>query len=204
MSATAQMMFTIGTAATAGGANNWPAGEPPAFAVDGNPNTKYLNFAKLNTGYVFTPTTTGTVVTGIKFTTANDSPERDPASYILYGSNSLVASTNPGDVLNVSTGFTQISTGSLTLSETRLTAGGDVTFTNATAYNTYLLVFPTVRNEAGANSMQIGEAVLQTAGGAVGAAGTVGGGLLTTVPEAGSTALLGLAGLGLVSRRRRA
>lgn len=203
VSAHAQLMFTIGTAATTGGANNWPGGETPGFAVDANSGTKYLNFAKLNTGYIFTPSVGSTVVTGINFTTANDSPDRDPASFVLYGSNSLVASATAGATFDVSGGFTQIATGALALTDTRLTAGGNATFANSTGYTTYLLVFPTVKNASGANSMQIAEAVLQTAGGAVAGTGTIGGGLLATVPEAGSTSLLGLAGLGLLTRRRR-
>lgn len=203
VSAQAQLMFTIGTANTVAGANNWPGGETPDFAVDANSGTKYLNFAKLNTGYIFTPSVGGTVVTGINFTTANDAVERDPASYVLYGSNSLNASATPGATFDVSGGFTQIANGSLSLTDNRLTAGGNVTFSNTTAYTTYLLVFPTVKNASGANSMQIGEAVLQTAGGAVAGAGTIGGGLLATVPETGSASLLGLAGLGLLTRRRR-
>lgn len=203
VSAHAQLMFTIGTANTTAGANNWPAAETPGLAVDANSGTKYLNFAKLNTGYIFTPSVGSTVVTGINFTTANDSPERDPASYVLYGSNSLTANATAGTSFDVSGGFTQIATGSLSLTDTRLTAGGNVTFSNSTAYTTYLLVFPTVKNAAGANSMQIAEAVLQTSGGAVAGTGTIGGGLLATVPEAGSTSLLSLAALGLLSRRRR-
>ncbi|MDB6133323.1 MAG: hypothetical protein JWM59_1566 [Verrucomicrobiales bacterium] len=202
--AKAQVLFTIGTAGTTGGTNNWPAGEAPAFGVDGTPGTKYLNFAKLNTGLVFTPSTAGTVVTGINFTTANDAVDRDPASYILLGSNSAIVSDVAGSTLDVSASFTQIAGGTLSLPAERLTVGGGVTFTNTNAYNTYLLVFPTVKNEVGANSMQIGDAILQTSGGGIGSAGTpVGGGVLTVVPETGSAALLGLTGLGLLARRRR-
>ncbi|RYD36544.1 MAG: hypothetical protein EOP86_05705 [Verrucomicrobiaceae bacterium] len=201
--AKAQLLFTIGTAGTTASTNNWPAGEAPAFGVDGTPGTKYLNFAKLNTGLVFTPSTAGTVVTGINFTTANDAVDRDPASYILFGSNSAVVSDVAGSTLDVSASFTEISAGTLALPAERLTVGGAVTFANTTAYNTYLLVFPTVKNEVGANSMQIGDAILQASGGIGGAGTPVGGGVLTAVPETGSAALLGLTGLGLLARRRR-
>ena len=44
-----------------------------------------LNFAKLNTGLSLKPTVGSTVVTGLRFTTANDAPERDPATYTLEG-----------------------------------------------------------------------------------------------------------------------
>lgn len=200
VSAHAQVMFTVGAVGTAGNVNNWPAAESPGSTTDGNTATKYLNFGKLNTGYILSPTTTGTVVTGINFATANDAVERDPASFILFGSNSQTASITAGTVFNVTTGFTQIATGALALPDTRLTAGGNVTFTNTTAYNTYLLVFPTVKNATTANSMQIAEANLQTTAGNLGA-GVLGGGQL--VPETSSATLAGLVGMGLLVRRRR-
>lgn len=199
----AQVMFTIGDIGTAGGVNNWPGAESPDKVNDGITGTKYLNFGKLDTGYIFTPVTTGTVVTGITFATANDAVPRDPASFILFGSNSQIASVVAGTVFNVSGDFTQISAGALALPVERLTAGGNVSFTNTTAYDTYLLVFPTVKDAVAANSMQIAEASLQTVtGGGVGQ-GVVGGGQLSTVPETGSSVLAGLVGMGLLVRRRR-
>jgi hypothetical protein len=61
------------------------------------------------------------------------------------------------------------------------------TFANTTAYASYVLTFPTVRNSATANSMQVGEITFDG-----------------VVPEPGTTALTGgVALLGLVRRRRK-
>jgi hypothetical protein len=62
-----------------------------------------------------------------------------------------------------------------------------VNFANSTAYKSYMVIFPTVKGEPAANSMQIGEVELH---------GTV-------VPEPSAIALLGLSTLGVLSLRRR-
>src|SRR5439155_24563425 len=66
--------------------NNSPGSEGVANAIDNQP-TKYLNFDKLNTGFTVTPGVGDTIVSGLTLTSANDAPERDPASYDLSGSN---------------------------------------------------------------------------------------------------------------------
>ena len=195
----AATLFTIGATGTAANTNNFPAGEPPASAIDGVAATKYLNFGKVNTGYIFTLTSGTATATGINFTTANDAPDRDPASYRLFGSNTATASTTAGTIYDDSN-FTQISTGALSLPATRLTAGGNVTFASATAYRTFLLLFPTVKNAGAANSMQIGEAMIQTAAGNLGNLGIVGGG---QIPEPSALGLLFLGAFGLITKRRR-
>ena len=48
-----------------------------------------------------------------------------------------------------------ISSGALALPEARLTEGGVVAFANATAYKSYKVIFPTVKDATAANSMQI-------------------------------------------------
>ena len=65
--------------------NNSPGSEGVRNAIDNAP-TKYLNFDRLNTGFTVTPAVGATLVTGITLTSANDAPERDPASYQLLGS----------------------------------------------------------------------------------------------------------------------
>ncbi|HYG26421.1 MAG TPA: hypothetical protein VD906_05905, partial [Caulobacteraceae bacterium] len=137
----------------------WPGGENPTNAFNNN-STKYLNFGVDPTsapfvgpvGVTITPAVGGTVVTGIRFYTANDAPERDPADYVLEGS-------NDGNT------FTQISAGALNLPTTRTPANQnmlngprqEVTFANDTAYATYRITINNVRDNAAANSMQIGE-----------------------------------------------
>ena len=119
-----------------------PAGEHPGLAIDNNSSTKYLNFDKLDTG--LTITTGGGVVTGLGLTSANDAPERDPASFVLSGSNDGGAT------------FTEIAAGDIAAFGARFERQ-EVSFDNSTAYTTYQVTFPTVANADAANSMQIAE-----------------------------------------------
>src|SRR5690606_1605626 len=61
-----------------------PPGEDAPKAIDNSKVTKYLNFTKLNTGATIQTQTS--TATKLILTSANDAPERDPASYALYGS----------------------------------------------------------------------------------------------------------------------
>ncbi|HYE31158.1 MAG TPA: immunoglobulin domain-containing protein [Methylomirabilota bacterium] len=150
---------------TTGFGGTSPANEPVENAIDGT-TTKYLNFGTDgNTaapfvgpvGLVITPAQGATVVTGIRLFTANDAPDRDPADFILEGS-------NDGET------FTRIAGGALSLPTTRNVAGleidplvhanQEVNFANNAAYTTYRVTFTNVRNNAAANSMQIGEVQL--------------------------------------------
>lgn len=65
-----------------GGSN--PAGEVPAYVIDGNTGSKWLDFNKGGLQFTFPEPTT---VDGYRIATANDSPERDPVSWKLSGSN---------------------------------------------------------------------------------------------------------------------
>src|SRR5262245_17470671 len=65
---------------------NSPPSEGVANAIDNRPSTKYLNFDKLNTGFTVTPNAGASFVQGLALTSANDFPERDPASFVLLGS----------------------------------------------------------------------------------------------------------------------
>ncbi len=140
-----------------GNAGDPPAAEGVEHALD-NATQKYLNFLDLNSGFKVTPSLGATVVSALRLYTANDSPERDPASYLLEGSN---------DGAN----FTTIASGSLALPADRNPGGAiaidpsihfnqTVAFPNTTAYTAYRLTFPTLRNAGTANSMQIAEVEL--------------------------------------------
>ncbi len=136
---------------------DWPGGETPPLAIDDNLNTKYLHFkgAIQTTGFCVTPSLSGMVVTGLTFTTANDSPERDPIAYELSGSNdsidgpyTLIAS---GEIVD----FKQADAWArYTMNKT------PISFANAVAYAHYQVLFTAVRDAATANSMQIGEVEL--------------------------------------------
>ena len=121
---------------------NSPNNETAVNAFDGNVGTKYLNFDKQNAG-VTVKLTQGRVVQKFTLTTANDSPERDPASYKLYGSN---------DGVN----WTLIKEGPLSLSDGRFAVSGEIAVNNTTAYVYYFMLFPSIKNNSG-NSVQISE-----------------------------------------------
>ena len=123
--------------------SNSPGNETSENAIDNTSATKYLNFDKLNAGFTVMPSAGDTVVTGLRLTSANDAPERDPTSFVLSGS-------RDGNV------FTEIAHGNLPDFTARFFTV-EVSFTNIAAYLHYRLLFPTVRNAASANSVQISE-----------------------------------------------
>ena len=160
--------FDLGVSGTTGEVNNWPGGEPPSAAIDGQ-GQKYLNFAEFNTGIVVTPSSGPSIATGLKLWAANDAVPRDPASYEVYGTNAAL-----GDGPFAKSDFTLLGSGSLALPDSRNGGGAAalddanaqfVAFGNSTGYESYMIVFPTVKDEAGANSMQIAE--IQLLGGPV-------------------------------------
>jgi len=111
--------------------DNHPAGEHAGLAFDNNARTKYLNRDGANdqpSG--LTITTGGGVVTGMSLTSANDAPDRDPATFILSGSNdggATFAEIASGDVPAFSNRFERV----------------EVSFDNSVAYTTYQVTFPT-------------------------------------------------------------
>ena len=140
-------------------ASNYPAAESPASVLDNNVNTKYLNFAQANSGFIVTPVAGPSVIKSMRLSTANDAVERDPASYAVYGTNAAIASTDnsPGNA----EAWTLIASGDVTLPDTRLDATTVVAFANnTTSYASYKVIFPTVKNAASANSMQIADVAL--------------------------------------------
>jgi hypothetical protein len=97
--------------------------------------------------------------------------DRDPINFRLYGT-SAAASGGVGS--NIS-GLNLIASGDLALPAGR-NAGGmaalnaansaSASFANSISYPTYVITFPSVKNPAGANSMQIAEVQLFNAAGA--------------------------------------
>lgn len=155
--------FDIGVAGGTRGENNWPSNEGPEHFIDGV-GQKYLNFGEFNTGVIVSPTLGCSVASSIKFWTANDNVPRDPTSYKLYGTNNEIDNSS-----NPLSSFTLISEGNLSLPNSRNANGTNplddansqtISFSNSEAYASYLVVFPTVKNSNGANSMQIGEVQL--------------------------------------------
>ena len=168
-----------------------PAAEGVEHAID-NVTQKYLNFLDLGSGFIVTPSSGTSWVTGLRFYTANDAEVRDPASFEFFGSNDV--GTDPGAYL-----YSMIASGPLALPAGRNPGGAIpidaaaqfnqmVSFGNPTAYTTYKLVFPTLKDATSANSMQIAEVEL----------------LGMPIPEPGTAALVlaGLFAAGLRLRRR--
>ena len=125
---------------------NSPGAERVVNVADGTNSTKYLNFDKLNTGFTIIPAKGDSVITGIRLISANDSPERDPSSFLIEGSNDLKT-------------YTKIATNTVPAFSARF-ATNTVSFTNTAAYAAYRVTFPTVSNATSANSMQVAEVQL--------------------------------------------
>lgn len=118
------------------------AQEAPAV-IDGNINTKYLNFGINNTGFIVTPSRGSEAVNAFQITTANDAEGRDPKTYEIYGTNDAIASA--AHTGGTGESWTLISSGDVTLPAARLTAGGVVSFANSTAYSSYKIIFPELK-----------------------------------------------------------
>ncbi len=149
-----------------GSGSNYPGGEAPSNVIDGDSSTKYLNFAEERSGFIVTPGSP-TIASSIVFTTANDAPERDPASFSIWGTNDTIRSGD--NSLGNQESWTPILTNTaLNLPTERFTAGAPVDFTNSLAFSSYRVTFDTVRDAIFANSMQIADVQLFTGLGGTG------------------------------------
>jgi hypothetical protein len=117
-----------------------PVFEQVENAFDNDPLTKYLNIGGSRSGVEFSYST-ATRLTGFRITTANDMPGRDPASYQIYGQRN-----GSWDLLI---------SGGLQLPTARHTEAPLVSMDGLSAFNSYRLVFPTLR--ADGNMMQIAD-----------------------------------------------
>ncbi len=125
---------------------NSPSNQPATDAIDGTVSTKYLNFDITNAGFTIFPSITNYPVQALGLISAEDAPERDPASFELYGSPD-------------GTNFTLIASNSVPLFAAR-NAIQSIAFANTNTYAAYKIIFPTVANPAIADSMQIAEVEL--------------------------------------------
>jgi len=141
--------------------SNFPGGEAPIFALDGDSTTKYLNFGQQNSGFII-DLPSAVTPQSLLLRSADDAPERDPTSWELYGFNGAVTETNNGR--GFADAWVPIASGTDTglnalVEPARETFGTLQTFTNTTAYDSFRLVFPTVRDAGAANSLQVADVV---------------------------------------------
>ena len=136
------------------GESSYPAGDPPQDAIDGT-NASYRNLGDSNSGFIVTPTNTPTIAESFQITTSGNSESRDPASWEIYGTNDPITSADNSTGSNET--WTLIDSGSLSLPSARNTDGALVTLTNTTSYESYRVIFPTLKGGAFASSMEIGE-----------------------------------------------
>jgi hypothetical protein len=124
-----------------------PTMQGPNRILDGNDQTKYVNFGGENAGFIVTPSPNLTTMTSFVITTADDNPARDPASWQLYGTSTPIMSPNfsQGNVEN----WTLIDEGTLSLPDERLVEGPNVPVRNATPFRSYRMVFPALKNTGG-------------------------------------------------------
>jgi hypothetical protein len=156
--------FALDGLGTAPSESDYPDNEAPPKAIDGiipppgtpapDNNNKYLNFGEENSGFIVTPAA-ASVLKSFQIATANDAPNRDPATYELYGTNQPIASTD--NSFGTGESWTLIQSGAVTLPTGRNTLGPVVDVANTTSYASYKMLFPTIRNAALTNSMQISE-----------------------------------------------
>lgn len=135
--------------------SSYPGGEAPLFVLDANSGTKYLNFGRRNTGVIVTPAFGASQIQSFVLTTAGDAPARDPASWSLYGTNDAIVSADNSD--GSGENWTLIDSGVVALPDTRNALGPVVPVMNASMYSSYRFVFPTLKDDFNANSMQVAD-----------------------------------------------
>ncbi len=141
---------------------NYPPNESPGNACDNNVTTKYLNFGAclstdyqdicgLNTGFYLTLQRGASLVNGLQICTANDSPDRDPLTVTLEGSNSN------GTDLTLGASWNLIYSGSsgLDTDPGRYMCGAIQVFCNSIQYTSYRFLVQTKRSWD--NSVQYSE-----------------------------------------------
>jgi hypothetical protein len=150
--------------------------------IDGNLTTKYLNYGKENSGFIVTPAVGSSMVKAFTITTGGDLPGRDPVMYTLYGTSVPITTQDNG--FGTEDAWTQITTGTLALSDERGATSDLIPVENDNSYTSYKMVFNTIKDGA-SNSVQVAEIQFYD-----------------VIPEPSVLGLAGLGVLGLFRRRR--
>jgi hypothetical protein len=135
------------------GVGHYPVGETPANACDNNTATKYLAYGMceryetsylcgLYTGFYVQPQGGASLVKELQICTASDSPERDPLTVTLEGSN------ESGIALTVGTSWTLIYNGSSGVDSDpgRSTCGATQFIYNTIRYKSYRFLVTSKRS----------------------------------------------------------
>jgi len=126
---------------------NAPAAEGVDKIIDGDANTKLLDFDEVDgTGFTVDLGGASNIATSIEITTANDAEGRDPQDYEVLGSNDGVV-------------FTSIATGVIPCISTRFFARTFI-FSNSTAYSYYRVNFTDNECNSGEGIIQVAEVQL--------------------------------------------
>ena len=126
---------------------NSPGGEGVDKIIDGDVNTKVLDFDETDgTGFIVDLGGASKVATSIEITTANDAEGRDPQDFEVFGSNDGVT-------------FTNIATDVIPCVATRFFSR-TFNFTNSTAYAYYRINFTDNECNSGEGIIQVAEVQL--------------------------------------------
>jgi|GEM_PF-1412918 len=133
--------------------SRYPVNEGPRNVLDGNFDTKYLNFGRLRSGFIVTPSGGAATLGSMDLTTANDFSERDPTTIEIYGTNDLILSVD--NSLGQAESWTLLASENLALSDLRLTVSEVISLNITVAYASYKVIFGNTK--AVGNSMQIAD-----------------------------------------------
>ena len=136
-----------------GSNSSYPASEGPGNVLDGNSNTKYLNFGRLRSGFIVTPSGGAATLGSMNLTTANDSFERDPTTIEVYGTNDPILSVD--NSLGQAESWTLLASENLALSDNRFTVSEVISLNVTVAYTSYKVIFGDTKGVG--NSMQIAD-----------------------------------------------
>jgi hypothetical protein len=131
--------------------------ERPEFAMDNLTATKYFNYGRIGSGFVVIPAISkSSVACGLLFATANDSPNRDPITVTLEGSNASNITA-----VRLGTNWTLIYNGQTGIDAKtdpdRRVYGTQQNFSNTKRFASYRLLITSVRN-GNADAVQYSEA----------------------------------------------
>ena len=133
--------------------SSYPGNEGPGNVLDGNSNTKYLNFGRLRAGFIVTPTGGASTLGSLNLTTANDSFERDPTTIEVYGTNEPILSLD--NSAGQAESWTALASENLALSDNRLTVSEVISLNISVAYTSYKVIFGGTKGVG--DSMQIAD-----------------------------------------------